>query len=331
MTRRNTILTAGLLLFLSATPAPAQDTYRDWHDFLVPDIGEVRPWMYTGVLHASEEQTDVPGRHYKSTRYDLDVSVPIMPTITDQRMALQFHAGMRDGKTGALMPSTGGAFPDRFYDLGLGAIYRWKLDGGKMAALNLSFSSPSDDPFDNGTTTVRAAGLLRVPRERNAWLYYIHYQSDREYARNIPLPGVGYLYRPSEKFSAVAGFPYATFHWDATPKYYVTGSYLALRKLSAEAGNHMSDWITGFVGWEWDNEAYVRKAATRDDDRLRLDEKRITGGFRFEFSPDVRADVLGGYAFDRFWYEGEEYSDRSFNRINIGDGPVFGLNLSARF
>jgi hypothetical protein len=331
MMRRFSIPTLGLLIALSATPAPAQDTYRDWHDFLVPDIGEVHPWMYTGFLFEPEEGTDNPGQHYKSTRYDLDVSVPLMPSISDRIMALQFHAGMRQGTMDAPMPSTGGAFPQRFYDLGLGAIYRWKLEGGKMAALNLSFSSPSDDPFDNGTTSIRAAGLLRVPREKNAWLYYLHYQSDREYARGIPLPGIGYLYRPHERFSAVVGFPYANFQWDPNPKYYASGSYLALRKISLEVGNHMNDWITGFVGWEWDNEAYVRKASTRDDDRLRLDEKRLTGGFRFQITSDVHANVLGGYAFDRFWYEGEEYSDRSYNRINIGDGPVFGLNLSARF
>lgn len=333
MSRRLPIATAALLLFVFAGPAPAQDTARDWREFLMPDVNEVRPWMYMGVDFDPEQGSDQFNTHIKSARYDLDVSVPIMPTITDRSMALQFRAGMRDMKTMASLPSTGSSFPEPLIDVGLGAIYRWRLDGGKMAALNFSFASPSDDPFDDhNDVAVRGSGLLRIPAgERNAWLWFIHYQSDRDHAARFPLPGFGYLYRPSDKFMSLVGYPYSTFFWQASDRVHVTGDYVASRKVSAEIGRKLSTEVTLIAGARWNNEAYYRASSHRKNDRLTLDEKRVTGGFRYKLGDDVHADFYGGLGFDRFWYEGETYADRRFNRVRIDDGLVCGINFTARF
>ncbi len=38
-----------------------------------------------------------------------------------------------------------------------------------------------------------------------------------------------------------------------------------------------------------------------------------------------------GYSFDRFYYEGESYSDRTHNRIDVGSGPFATIRLGLRF
>jgi len=42
-------------------------------------------------------------------------------------------------------------------------------------------------------------------------------------------------------------------------------------------------------------------------------------------------DAGGGYAFRRFFFEGEDYGDRDDNRLIVGDGPFVSLRLGARF
>jgi hypothetical protein len=49
------------------------------------------------------------------------------------------------------------------------------------------------------------------------------------------------------------------------------------------------------------------------------------------FSKHVFLDLSGGYAFDRFWFEGEDYDDRSMDRINLADGPFVSAQIVARF
>ena len=45
----------------------------------------------------------------------------------------------------------------------------------------------------------------------------------------------------------------------------------------------------------------------------------------------VRFQALGGWAFDRFFFEGDRYEDRGFNRLEIADGPFLRIQLGVRF
>jgi hypothetical protein len=45
----------------------------------------------------------------------------------------------------------------------------------------------------------------------------------------------------------------------------------------------------------------------------------------------VGFQLAGGYAFDRFAFEGESYSDRRENRIDIDAGPFVAARVSVRF
>jgi len=44
----------------------------------------------------------------------------------------------------------------------------------------------------------------------------------------------------------------------------------------------------------------------------------------------VGFELAGGYAFDRFYFEGENYSDRHDNRIDVGAGPFVSARLNVR-
>jgi hypothetical protein len=66
-------------------------------------------------------------------------------------------------------------------------------------------------------------------------------------------------------------------------------------------------------------------------DRLWYLEKRVYGGLKRDVTRDAYFEIIGGYAFDRFFFEGDRYENRSFNRINIADGPFLMLQVGLRF
>jgi len=45
----------------------------------------------------------------------------------------------------------------------------------------------------------------------------------------------------------------------------------------------------------------------------------------------VAVNLSGGYAFDSFYFEGEDYDDRDQNRIDIENGPYGAFRVDVRF
>jgi len=58
--------------------------------------------------------------------------------------------------------------------------------------------------------------------------------------------------------------------------------------------------------------------------------QRLTGGVRFDLR-HVGVELSGGWAFDRFYFEGEGWSDRLENRVRVGAGLFVVLRVGVRF
>ena len=86
-----------------------------------------------------------------------------------------------------------------------------------------------------------------------------------------------------------------------------------------------------FGEFNWRNERYFRADRTDDDDRLFYYEKNVNGGVRVNFLKHLSLELSGGWAFDRFYFEGEDYDDRDDNRIDVENGPFAKAMVSVRF
>jgi hypothetical protein len=53
-------------------------------------------------------------------------------------------------------------------------------------------------------------------------------------------------------------------------------------------------------------------------------------GARFDLR-HVGFQVRGGYAFNRFYFKGDEYQDRRHDRIDVDPAPFVAAGLSVRF
>ena len=88
--------------------------------------------------------------------------------------------------------------------------------------------------------------------------------------------------------------------------------------------------LRAWAGFDIDNDEYFLADRSFKADRLFYYEKAGIVGARFDLR-HVGFQVRGGYAFDRYYFVGDDYSDRRHNRINVDPGPFFTGGVAFRF
>ena len=86
-----------------------------------------------------------------------------------------------------------------------------------------------------------------------------------------------------------------------------------------------------FGAFNWSNEAHFLADRMDNSDRFYSFEKRITGGMQFDLIWRLRLELAAGYAFDRFYFVGKQYSDRNNDRVNVGAGVFGAIQLRLQF
>jgi hypothetical protein len=240
------------------------------------------------------------------------------------------HHGLRGE---ARLPEADVPLPDHLWDPTLGAAYRRFLAPGRWTGLAAAVNSPSDRPFHSPReVAVSATALYRAPRgERAAWLFFVRYDNTREFWNHVPLPGLAYWARPTPRSMAVLGVPYSSVRWAGESGWGASLSYLLLRTVGAEANYRFSESLQAYAGFHMDSESHFRAGRDRRKDRLWYYEKRAEAGVRGEPSPRWSWELAGGYAFDRYYFEGRRFTDRTEDRVSVADGPFLRAGGSLRF
>ncbi len=240
---------------------------------------------------------------------------------------------LQDTDTGAVLPKQGIPLPGELWEVRIGGNYRGVVRGDWIWGVNASFGSASNEPFQAGDAfDGTLGGLLRIPHgEKNAWLFFLYFATNREFLNYVPLPGAGYWWEPSEKFRAVLGIPFASLAWEPVEKLSLDLGYFPARNIRAEASYRVSRRLTPFAGFHWRNQRYFRADRADNDERIFYYEKRLAGGLRFSATQRVAVTFEGGWAFDRFYFEGEDYGDRKDNMIAIDNSPFGAIRILGRF
>lgn len=317
-------------IMLANVAVAQEDEMRRW---VSDEFGDAQFSARYGTFAYFDQPVDNQRTDFHMVKHELDVSWPLYQD--EQRewtMILDLDA--IDSDTGAVLvdddfPWDVDPFPAELYNIQLGTGYRQKLDNGWSAGGVLLVGSPSDKPFASGDEiTVNATAYLRIPDgERNAWLFFLNYFNNREFLPNVPIPGVGYQYNPTPQFEALIGIPFAQFYWQPMPKLSLTGRYLVPRQIDLQAAYELLEPLEVYVGYQWDNDRFLRSDREDDDERLFYYDQRVLAGVKWDINESTWVDFSGGWAFDRFWFEGEGYDERDHSRIEIDDGPFVRLQL----
>ncbi len=329
MLRRPLVLAALAMVVTGlSVPAAGQDVRR----LLDARLGQLGPTAeYAATLHL-REGVDQPDGDLSFEQHDLFLSTPI---VQDKRREWSAHANLRalDFHTDARLPDTGEAFPDSLWNVELGTTYRFRTAQNMMAGFHLTAGSASDEPFDSEDELVFSGlAFLAIPQsERNAWVIALSASNKRQFLRYVPLPGLAYWYNPDERLQALLGLPVTYVRWQATDGLELSALYVVPRTGRARATFAVGQGADAYVGYVFDHQSYFRADRADDDDELTFYEQRVEGGLEFDLGDNADLTLGGGYAFNRFFYEGDEYDDRGDNRINFSDGPFAFLRFSVHF
>jgi hypothetical protein len=232
--------------------------------------------------------------------------------------------------TGAVLPSTDQPFPDTLWDVRFGFTYKYLFANGWIAGANVDFGSASDRPFTNfDVLTAGLSAFLRVPvGEHNAWLFTLTYSPTAEL--NFPVPGVAFYWQPSDSFNATIGVPTKVV-WRPTQDVVLEASWMPLTTVKAKAMWRVWGGVSVYAAYDIGDESYFLADRPDNQDRFFYYEQRVTGGVKLQFGPHCAADLSSGYAFDRYYFEGNSFSDRNSNRIDVADSPFVSLMFEWRF
>jgi hypothetical protein len=323
-------LAAATLVMGRAAPVTAQAELLQWVD---PTLGKMMGRGDYRVTFYSEERVKEQNTRLDLTQHNFTLVTPLYQDST-REWAVSARLRYQNYDTGARLPDSGQRLPEELYDARAGLSYRHKLENLWTLGGSLTVGSASDKPFDSEDELfVHAAALLRVPSgERNAWLVSLTYASDVEivHVRHIPIPGVAYLYSPSDVFRAVLGFPFTSVEYKPFKPLTLEASYFPVRTVRARATYVILPPLRVFLGFDADHDNYYLSGRGDKEDQLFYYEKRLTGGMRFDLR-HIGIEFTGGYVFDRFYFEGERYSERNENRFDVHSGTFFASRLSFRW
>jgi hypothetical protein len=314
---------------LWALPAHAQEEFLN---LFAPELGKLLIRSDYRITWFPDQPVAGQPAELGLFQQDFSLSVPLRQSATDEWYA-SLRIRNQEFATGAVFPDTGEPFPDELWNIRIGTGYRHRFESGWIGALDVTVGSPSDKPFASlDEMDINATVVLRVPaRDRDAWLFFLNYGSNREFLPGIPIPGFGYSYRPSDQFSAVVTTGVLSLEYRPIETLTLTASYVAVRTVDVRLTYQVFRPVRLWVGFDWTNERSLLAGRSNPDDRLFYYEKRIRAGAIIGLARQLFIDADVGYSFDRFYFEGEGYSDRDRNRIDVGSGPFVQVRVGARF
>ncbi|MBX9678015.1 MAG: hypothetical protein K2X38_04565 [Gemmataceae bacterium] len=258
-------------------------------------------------------------------RNAFNVLFPIMEAENDEIAgSIQFR-NESFYNTNVLLPDSNRELPHQLWDFRFGLGYRHRFDNGWIAGGNVVTGSVADRPFYSYREWYFAVnGYLAIPRQgtNDAWLFALLYNNLSPV--NYPLPSIAYLYRPSENFHASIGLPF-TVMWKPEERLTLDFSYVPIRTVRAQVQYMIALPLRAYAAYEWDNESYFLANRASYFDKLQYYEMRLSAGTRLFLSAHFGFDLQAGYAFDRYYFQGRDYSDRRQDRIDVGAGPYLAL------
>jgi hypothetical protein len=263
-------------------------------------------------------------------RQDFSTSVPVWRDGDD---CLLLSGGVRNSQfsTDAVLPDSHQPFPHELWNVRMGPNYLHKSDNGWSYGVGLSFGSASDKPFHSiDEMNFGFLSFLQIParNERDTWRFLLMYSPVGNL--NFPVPGIAYLWNPSDTLHVSIGLPPALW-WRPLEDLTIDLSYLPLATVNARATYRLVDKLFVFAGFESRQEAYLLADRENENDRFMGFEKRLVGGVRWDVWRHAALETSAGYAFDRYYGVGQNGIRDLHDQVDIAPGPFVSANVRIRF
>jgi hypothetical protein len=234
--------------------------------------------------------------------------------------------------TNAVLPNSHRPFPSALWDIEAGMAYAHRWDNAWTTGIAVTLGSASDHPFTQGNTLVAGVTVYNAfPTEGpDAWVIGLNYDATNEV--RYPLPVVFYYWQPSDDVQVGLGVPFF-LHWHFAPRWTADALWVPVRTVNARI-----TWTPeerpnfhAYGAFAWTNETYLLADRTDNTERFFSYDKRLFGGLQFDLPYRLRLDLAAGYVFDRFYFQGQTYKDRTHDRVNVGAGVFGSIQLRLQF
>ena len=233
--------------------------------------------------------------------------------------------------TDAILPDTSQPFPEQLWNINTGLMHIHKFDNGWSSGIRGTFGSASDKPFINiNVMNVSFFGFLQAQakNERDAWVFSLFYSPVGNV--EFPLPGIAYLWKPSDNFHASIGLPFSV-KWKPLDELTLSFSYIPVTNINARASYQLGNGLEVYGGFEWLNEAYFLADRVVLLDRFLGFEMQLVSGLRWELATNAVLDINAGYAFNRYYGTGQSQFSDLQDQVNISPGAFLGAGLLLKF
>jgi hypothetical protein len=311
---------------LVLSQAQGQDAIEDQMEFLSDRFGTIRGWLKYAVNHNFEQGISDQTSDFGLTEHELQIP-GFRVGGENSELLVGGNVRVLDIRSDAVLPNSNQSFPEYLAHPEINVAYKERMADDKIWGVSLALGSPSDRPFGSiQEVGVDTTAFLRLPiNDDDAWVVYLNYSNMRQGLQHVPIPGIAYVHEPSENLLAFVGLPLAYVKYKPSERWTLRAYYMLPRSVHAKASYEFAEGFNIYGGFDWDADVFFRHDRHEDENRLFYYQKSIGGGLRWKINEDIYVDFSAGYRFGRFFFEGEDYGDRDFNRINVGDGPFLAL------
>ncbi|QDU25130.1 hypothetical protein ETAA8_01910 [Anatilimnocola aggregata] len=290
--------------------------------------GQDRSPLRLGALWVPSQNVRGQGSELSFTGLQASLAFPlyIEPTGRSIWLAMTNLEHLEIGGN-AILPDSGTPLPADLWKLSIGTLHSREFDNGWRAGFMFNVGSASDRPFAGiRDMTLTTLGFLNVPSgERDAWSFSLFYSPTSQLP--FPIPGVAYVWRPSDQFTANIGIPFS-LRYQPTETFTFTASYLPLTNVALRGSQRLGDYWNLYASYQIVNETYWLSERVNTQDRLYLFDQRVGIGLERELAFGFKLDLAAAYLFDRRIFQAESFSDARHDVLDIEPGPAVSLLFS---
>jgi hypothetical protein len=256
------------------------------------------------------------------------VAVPIGVPVDGRPLWLAIAKfGRLELATDAVLPDSGQPVPNQLWLVETGFMHVRPLTSGGSIGGTFLFGSASDRPYAAGRDlTLMTVGFYNRPatRAKDEWSLSVFYSPTSQLP--YPLPGIAYVWRPSDRLEAKIGMPPAV-EWRPTDDWTLTANYFPLVNFNATARRRLADTLSLIAFYRSDTEIYFLADRRQDDQRFFVFDQRAAVGLERTLGRGFALEATASYIFDRTLFQGTNFTSGRTDVVTFDDGLGLSLQL----
>jgi hypothetical protein len=229
--------------------------------------------------------------------------------------------------TDAILPDSGQPVPNQLWLVETGVMHIRPLASGATVGGTFLLGSASDQPYAAGRDlTLMAIAFYNRPakNERDEWNFSIFYSPTSQLP--YPIPGVAYVWRPSQELEAKIGVP-AALEYRPTDDWSFSVGYTPLVNVNAVARRRLSEHLSAIAFYRTDTEIYFLADRVRDSERFYVFDQRAAVGLERVLARGFALEMTADYLFDRKLFQGTNFTSGRTDVVAFDPGLGLSLQL----